>query len=168
MNKYYLIFIVCISLLFGACAKSPLSKMQQLAKEAQDDGKNWSEDEWENKCKDFQEASLDFLKSKPNDEDLDTADKATIDFISAANKSGLKTVDTMVENMAETIAEAIIKAREDFEKAVDKAKDAMHQSIDEANDAMQQSMDEANDAMQQSINDASDAMLQDIDEVGDD
>lgn len=171
MNIFKFFMVAFWALIISSCSNSPLTKMQSIAKDAQENGSSWSEDEWKSNSKDFQEAALEFIKSNPDEKDRQAGEKAAEDFFHAASKSDLKTIGTIVGTMFNRIQEMTNTAIEDTDEmmrqSIDDANEAMQRSIENANEAMQQSIDDANEAMQRSIEDANEAMQKAMDEADD-
>lgn len=158
MNKYIFILVTFLAILFSSCSKSPLSKMQSIAKEAQEKGKNWSEDEWKEKCKVFQTAAEEFVKSNPKNEDLEAGDKAAVTFLEAASKSSLSSIGDIIGTMLNGIDNVKNNLKTNMQKGMEEANDAMQQGMDEVNEAMQQGMDDVNEAMQQGMDEINKSM----------
>jgi predicted CopG family antitoxin len=79
--------IVSAIVLMVSCTASPSEKMKSIAEDAEQNGKNWSEDEWKTNVADFQTALGEFVRSDHSDEEVYAIDEYLAKLTTAAVSS---------------------------------------------------------------------------------
>ena len=120
--------LMCV--LLSSCG-NPLSKLQSLADDMAENGKDWDEDQWESVLRDAAELELAFWESEPTKEEIKEYDKLD-KVLSKAVKKATKSKKS--EKALEKAYKALMKDKEfkellkDGEKAEKKARKAAKKS----------------------------------------